>query len=89
MRNAPSFILRVVYVPNLARSCKWDRPQPHLLGEGWANEIVSGSGVHQYFDVGHDVIRSNRHWNSHRSKAHDYYRITIDCPYPGRWVQVL
>ena len=89
MSDAPSFVFRIVYISNFAWSRKWNGSQPHLFSEGWANEVVSGPGVHQYFDVGHDVIRLNGHWNSHRSKACDYYGITINCPYPGRWVQAL
>ena len=87
--DAPSFILCVVYVPDLVRSRKWNGSQFHPFGKCWADEVVGGSRVHQYFDVSHDVIRLNGHWNLHRLKVCDYYRITIDCPHPGRWVQAL
>ena len=89
MCDALSFVLCVIYVPNLVWSCEWNCPQLHSSGESGTDEIVGGSGVHKYFDVSHEVICSNGHWDLHRSKARDYYRITIDCPYPGQWVQAL
>src|SRR5258708_29879321 len=86
--NAPSFVFHVIYIPYLPWSLECDHSKPHPFGKGRAYKIVCGTGVHEYFDVSHGVIRLNGHWDSHRLKAHDYYRITMDCPHPGQWVQV-
>jgi hypothetical protein len=77
MSDLPRFVSGVVDVINVFGLIQFSLPKSHPFYEVWVYEVVGGSQVHQHFYIGHVVACSNGYWNSHRTKAHHVYRVTM------------